>query len=118
MARKPAKGRSKGNGKSDVASFGRMVDGTLQRVFKKVGKDAMKNPQLRSQVIGHIVATLGQAPDDSSAKSAVNPLAGKTSAAGGAAARTESQIDYDYILAMEREFKKHQLEADQSRARK
>jgi hypothetical protein len=32
--------------------------------------------------------------------------------------RTESQIDYDYILAMEREFAKQQLEADQSRARK
>jgi hypothetical protein len=44
MARKPAKGRSKGNGKSDVASFGHMVDGTLQRFFKKVGKDAVKNP--------------------------------------------------------------------------
>jgi len=110
MARKPAKGRSKGNGKSDVASFGRMVDGTLQRFFKKVGKDAVKNPQLRSQVVGHIMATLGQASND--------PSAGKTSAASVTAAKTQDEIDAEYIRAMEREFRKQQLEADQSRARK
>jgi hypothetical protein len=58
----PAAGRSKGNRKSSVASesFGRMVDGTRQKYFKKVGKDAMKNPQLRSKIIGHIMATLEQ----------------------------------------------------------
>jgi hypothetical protein len=110
MARKPAKGRSKGNGKSDVASFGRMVDGTLQRFFKKVGKDAVKNPQLRSQVVGHILATLGPASND--------PSAGKTSAASVTAAETQDEIDTEYIRAMEREFKKQQLDADQSRARK
>ena len=32
--------------------------------------------------------------------------------------RTESQIDYDYIRELERQFAAHQLEADQSRARK
>ena len=110
MAHKPAKGRSKSNGKSDVASFGRMVDGTLQRFFKKVGKDAVKNPQLRSQVVGHIMATLGQTSNDPSAR--------KTSAATVTATKTQDEIDTEYIRALEREFKKQQLEADQSRARK
>ena len=112
MASKPAKGRSKGKGKSDVASFGRMVDGTLhwQRFFKKVGQDAVKNPQLRSQVVGHIMATLGPASND--------PSAGKASAAAVTATKTQNEIDTEYIRTLEREFKKQQLEADQSRARK
>jgi hypothetical protein len=87
-----------------------MVDGTLQRLFKKVGKDAVKNPQLRSQVVGHIMATLGQASND--------PSAGKTSAASVTAAKTQDEIDAEYIRALEREFQKQQLDADQSRARK
>jgi hypothetical protein len=32
--------------------------------------------------------------------------------------RSETQIDYDYIRELERKFAAHQLEADQSRARK
>ena len=56
------------------------------------------------------MATLGQTSNDPSAR--------KTSAATVTATKTQDEIDTEYIRALEREFKKQQLEADQSRARK
>ncbi len=108
MSKQSGGARSQGNRKQPPVTFGKLVDNEVAKAFRKAGKHATKHPALRSHVVAHLLSTMDG--------SASNPALEKSTTATVAA--TQAEIDEEYTRSLSNLFAKHQLEADQARARK
>ena len=70
--------------------------------FRKAGKLATKDPEIRSRVVAHLLATMDS-----------DPVLEKPATV--AAASMSSNVDMEYVRSLQREFAAHQFAADQNR---
>jgi hypothetical protein len=102
MRKQSGHARSHGNRKQSLVTFGKLVNNEVVKSFRKAGKLATKDPEIRSRVVAHLLATMDS-----------DPVLEKPATV--AAASMSSNVDMEYVRSLQREFAAHQFAADQNR---
>ena len=108
MRKQSGHARSHGNRKQSLVTFGKLVNNEVVKSFRKAGKLATKDPEIRSRVVAHLLATM----DSSDSDPALEKPATVTVVA---AASVSSNVDMEYVRSLQRQFAEHQFAADQNR---
>ena len=106
MRKQSGHARSHGNRKQSLATFGKLVNNEVVKSFRKAGKLATKDPEIRSRVVAHLLATMDSSDSDPALEKPATVVA---------AASVSSNVDMEYVRSLQRQFAAHQFEADQNR---